>query len=312
MQTSENDHSRHVHSPKPETIAAHYASGYEADGLRQGASQLDRKGSRFVNRGPEFDGLYIHRPVLAACCQVIGRPFKLSTMLARTVEPGTPAQRLHVDVKRGTDGWPLVGFIVMVDAFHAENGATRFVPGSHRWPREPDVEQHLSDTHGREVLACGPAGSVIIFNGSVWHGHRANRSKRSRRSIQGAFIPREARAAMDQAARIRPETFGRLSDLAKYILEVKPSGKPNPAREQGHAGTELLSQPEVCLSAWRSVQQLASKQFGHGRLGNVLFLGPIPKGGSLPAKLLVSDHCRVIPLGLAPDSSRTPSLRNRG
>jgi len=42
----------------------------------------------FVNRGPEFDGLYIYPPVLAACCRIIGRPFKLSTMLARTLEPG--------------------------------------------------------------------------------------------------------------------------------------------------------------------------------------------------------------------------------
>src|SRR5262249_21222820 len=69
----------------------------------------------FVNRGPEFDGLYIYQPVLAACCRVIGRPFKLSTMLARTLDPGAPAQQLHVDVKRNADGWPLVGFIVMVD-----------------------------------------------------------------------------------------------------------------------------------------------------------------------------------------------------
>jgi SAM-dependent methyltransferase len=33
-------------SPKPEAIAAHYASGYEADRLHQGAGQLDRERSR--------------------------------------------------------------------------------------------------------------------------------------------------------------------------------------------------------------------------------------------------------------------------
>lgn len=37
---------RDVHSPKPEAIAAHYASGYEADRLHQGAGQLDRERSR--------------------------------------------------------------------------------------------------------------------------------------------------------------------------------------------------------------------------------------------------------------------------
>jgi hypothetical protein len=36
----------------------------------------------FVNRGPEFDGLYVYQPVLEACCRIIGQPFKLSTLLA--------------------------------------------------------------------------------------------------------------------------------------------------------------------------------------------------------------------------------------
>jgi hypothetical protein len=179
----------------------------------------------FVNRGPEFDGLYIYRPLLAACCRVIGRPFKLSTMLARTLEPGTLSQPPHVDVQRDADGWPLVGFIVMVDEFDAANGATRFVPGSHLWPRVPN---ELTNATGADdgVLACGPAGSVIIFNGSVWHGHAANRSTKRRRSIQGAFIPREARASTDQAARMRPETIKRIGDLAKYVLDVWPNAEP--------------------------------------------------------------------------------------
>lgn len=175
----------------------------------------------FVNRGPEFDSFYIYPPVLAACCRIIGGPFKLSTMLARTLEPGTPAQPLHVDIKHRADGWPLACFIVMVDEFDAENGATRFVPGSHLLSGEPgEVMQDPAGPYEGEVLACGPAGSVILFNGSVWHGHTANRSGESRRSIQGAFVPRDARAAMNQRARLRPETSHRIGDLAKYVLDV--------------------------------------------------------------------------------------------
>src|SRR6516162_2844803 len=34
------------HSPNAEAIAAHYASGYEADRLHQGSGQLDRERSR--------------------------------------------------------------------------------------------------------------------------------------------------------------------------------------------------------------------------------------------------------------------------
>lgn len=166
----------------------------------------------FVNRAPEFDGIYVYPPLLAACCLIIGRPFKLSGTRARTLEPGAPVELLHVDVEPKADGWPIVGFIVMVDAFDAENGATRFVPGSHLRLRDASDEG--------EMLACGPAGSLIIFNGSVWHSHTANRSQRRRRSLQGHFIPRDARASVDHAARIHPEVLGRIGNLAKYVLAI--------------------------------------------------------------------------------------------
>lgn len=175
----------------------------------------------FVNRGPEFDGIYVFPPLLAACCLIIGQPFKLSGTRARTLEPGAPVEGLHVDVKPRADGWPIVGFIMMVDAFDAENGVTRFVPGSHLTLRDPsEVMGDRAAAHEEEVLACGPPGSIIIFNGSVWHGHTANRSRRRRRSIQGHFVPRDARASVDHAARMRPEVLGRIGNLAKYVLAV--------------------------------------------------------------------------------------------
>lgn len=175
----------------------------------------------FVNRGPDFDGLYVYAPILGACCSVIGQPFKLSAMLARTVHPYAPAQALHVDYRRQGEGWPMVGFIIMVDEFRSDNGATRFVPGSHKWPTFPgDAMMDPAAAHKQQVVACGPAGSTIVYNGSVWHGHSANQTGEPRRSIQGAYIRRDAEPAINQAARIRQETFGRISPLAKYLLAV--------------------------------------------------------------------------------------------
>ena len=175
----------------------------------------------FVNRGPEFDGLYVYEPVIETCCRIIGQPFKLSTMHARTVRPYSQAQNLHVDFNREVDGWPMVGFIMMVDEFRTDNGATRFVPGSHKWPASPAGRpKDTSPDYEEQVLACGPAGSVIVYNGSVWHGHTANRVGEPRRSIQGAYIRRDAEPAVNQAVRIRPETLGRIGHLAKYVLAV--------------------------------------------------------------------------------------------
>jgi hypothetical protein len=174
-----------------------------------------------VNRGPEFDELYLYRPILEACCRVICRPFKLSSLLARTVRPHSQAQPLHVDFRAEDDGWPMLGFIFMVDDFRRDNGATRFVPGSHKWPTIPsEVMEDLASDHECQAAACGAAGSVILYNGSVWHGHAANRSDEPRRSVQGAYVRREAESWFDRAAPTPPRTRARVSPLAEYLLAV--------------------------------------------------------------------------------------------
>jgi hypothetical protein len=198
------------------TAAVASATG---DDIRIGSTST--RVNDFVNRGAAFDDVYVFPPLLDACCRVIGRPFKLSSLLARTLRPRSPAQELHVDVRRDSADWPLLGFILMIDEFRRDNGATRFVPGSHRWSSAP--EDTISDPradHDEQVLACGNAGSLIVFNGSAWHGHTANASSAPRRSLQGAFIPRDGRAGTDFAARMQPETRVRLSQLARNVLAL--------------------------------------------------------------------------------------------
>jgi len=174
-----------------------------------------------VNRGSEFDELYVYQPILEACCRVIEQPFKLSTMLARTVRPHSQAQALHVDFERDVEGWTMVGFILMVDEFRSENGATRFIPGSHNWSTVPDkLKDDPLANYETQVVICGPAGSVIIYNGAIWHGHTANLSDEPRRSIQGAYIRREAQSGLNLSERMRPDTLARISSLAKYLLAV--------------------------------------------------------------------------------------------
>jgi len=159
---------------------------------------------------------------MTACCLVIGRPFKLSDTCARTLEPGAPAQKLHVDVKHGADDWPLLGYIWMIDAFDAENGATRFIAGSHRRDYSPtERREGTEDAPDDETLACGPAGSLIVYNASTWHGHAENRSSRRRRSVQGHFTPRDAKGAIAYRARMKSETLGRIGSLARYLLDLR-------------------------------------------------------------------------------------------
>jgi hypothetical protein len=180
----------------------------------------------FVNRGAEFDGLYLYPPILQACCRVIEQPFKLSTMHARTLRPQTSAQRLHVDFAGDAKGWPMVGFILMIDEFTPKNGATCFIPGSQGMEAAPSTSSLLP--------ACGPAGSVIVFNGSVWHGHGPNETNAPRRSIQGAYIRRTETSGENLPARMRAETLDRIGPLAKYLLNATPGS--DAVREETSTG----------------------------------------------------------------------------
>src|SRR5580765_1701780 len=163
---------------RPDQLASAYTAAVAlatSDDIRIGSTST--KVNDFVNRGAEFDNLYIFPPLLEASCRVIGRPFKLSSLYARTLRPHAPAQELHVDVRRDSADWPLLGFILMIDEFRQENGATRLVPGSHHWSSAPEgsIADLRADRAG-QVLARGPAGSLLVFDGSTWHGHAANTS----------------------------------------------------------------------------------------------------------------------------------------
>jgi ectoine hydroxylase-related dioxygenase (phytanoyl-CoA dioxygenase family) len=93
----------------------------------------------------------------------------------------------------------------------------------HKWFREIVAESDLPEDVARQLR---DVGYLIIYNGSVWHGHTANWSARSRRSIQGAFIRRGAQSAVNHAARIHPETLDRIGGLAKYLLDLEPNDCP--------------------------------------------------------------------------------------
>jgi len=168
-----------------------------------------------LDRAPELAAIFTHPPLLAAAAALIGGPFKLSAFHSRSVHPGAPAQAMHQDVAPRSDGWPLLGFIFMVDAFTIENGATRFLPASAGL-----TELTFGEAEANLEHACGPAGALLLFDGSIWHGHGANRTSAWRRSVQGALIPRAATAAIDHRHAVRPEVWAALPRQARTLMKA--------------------------------------------------------------------------------------------
>jgi ectoine hydroxylase-related dioxygenase (phytanoyl-CoA dioxygenase family) len=64
----------------------------------------------------------------------------------------------------------------MLDDFTPDNGATRIVPGSHKHNAGPDFT-NVPET----VPVTGPAGTVMVFDGRLWHQTGANTTADERR-----------------------------------------------------------------------------------------------------------------------------------
>jgi hypothetical protein len=106
--------------------------------------------------------------------------YEINLTQAIGIEPGEPNQLLH----RDDDIWPIphsgevmLNTIWTLDDFTEENGATRLIPGSHKWPRDRHPEP------GDATYAEAPAGSVLFFLGSMLHGGSANHSRATRHGI---------------------------------------------------------------------------------------------------------------------------------
>jgi ectoine hydroxylase-related dioxygenase (phytanoyl-CoA dioxygenase family) len=67
--------------------------------------------------------------------------------------------------------------------FTAANGATRLVPGSHRFDQPPRYGDPADGTAHDVVAAEMPAGSVLVWHGSLWHGGGANTTTERRWGI---------------------------------------------------------------------------------------------------------------------------------
>ena len=152
--------------------------------------------NRLLKADPIFRGLYEREILLTAARQLIGAPFKLSCFHARSLRPHCDLGEFHIDFRPDEQPFPLLSFIYVIDEFTERNGATRFVPCSQIRDRAPaESDQH--ECREQSTPACGPAGSLIIFDGRIWHAHGANSSSLERRSLQGSFVPSSETSATE-------------------------------------------------------------------------------------------------------------------
>jgi ectoine hydroxylase-related dioxygenase (phytanoyl-CoA dioxygenase family) len=198
------------------------------EGCRAGCEFKQEPGAlrlaNLVDKGEVFRQAIAMPEILDLVAHVLGPEYKLGSLNARSANPySDQPQPLHVDMGALPDqnGYSVCNTIWVLDDFRAANGATRVVPGSHRWGKSP--QQALRDPmapHPAEVLVLAPAGSVVVMNAHAWHGGTANRTPAPRRAMHAFYCRRDLPQQQYQKRLLRPETQSSLSPQLRWLLAL--------------------------------------------------------------------------------------------
>jgi len=171
---------------------------------------------------PTFANEVMTHPTYRAVCDTVLLPscsryrLNLGHLIARG--PGAEAQIPH----RDEDVWPhfprphdelqVASMVALVD-FRVDNGATRVVPGSHRWPRERQPEP---DEIADAVL---PAGGAVIYLGSTLHYAGTNSTADEwRLGVHVSFTLGWLRTEENNSLAVPPPIARTLSPAAQALL----------------------------------------------------------------------------------------------
>ncbi len=172
----------------------------------------------------ELDALFrqlIRHPVaLQLVGELLGDDFLISNFTANIARPGSGSMALHSDQalvvpEPWLQPWSM-NVIWCLDDVHADNGATRFVPGSHRWQSESDVP---ADVRDRLQPFEAPAGAVIAMDGRVWHTSGENRTHDQERALLFGYYSADfLRPQVNWNAALSPQVQAELdADMRRWL-----------------------------------------------------------------------------------------------
>ena len=172
-----------------------------------------------------LDCLWHHPRVLAYVRHVLGADFHLQgfdrrVSLVRGRAGRTCATKLHTDCPPASrpDLFYECVAIFPLDPFKANNGATRVVPGSHRWTELETAQVPEKEEHRDEQRLLGKPGDAFILNGHVLHAAGENLTGAPRRSIFAFYVRDDAPRYNVLPWPVSAELLTRLPPEAHHVL----------------------------------------------------------------------------------------------
>jgi ectoine hydroxylase-related dioxygenase (phytanoyl-CoA dioxygenase family) len=169
--------------------------------------------------GARYEQIPLHRNVLPIVDGVLDPGCLISSLSSISILSGETAQPIHADdqlIPLDKPHRPTVcNSMWALTDFTEANGATRIIPGSHRYDHNPDYG-HPYDSVAAEM----PKGSVLVWHGSLWHGGGANTTSERRVGIAMNYCAGFIRQQENQQLGLSRETVARfpkrLRELCGY------------------------------------------------------------------------------------------------
>jgi ectoine hydroxylase-related dioxygenase (phytanoyl-CoA dioxygenase family) len=123
--------------------------------------------------------------------------------------------RFHRDFPRVLNGYLMsVNTFFAIDTFTAETGGTMFVPGTHQREGTPSQSFLLTNAAG----ASCPAGSMIVFDSTIWHAAGRNTSGRYRMAINQQFTRSYVKQQVDYVRALGNDLVDAQEERTKQLL----------------------------------------------------------------------------------------------
>ena len=154
----------------------------------------------------------------------------------------TKAVRIHVDTPRNIKDYNyLVGTLILLDDFTEENGATWFLPKSHKSTEVPTEEYFYKNA----VRLIAPKGSVVFFNPCTWHTAGTNHTNDWRNCIIIAYSKPWIKQRVDIPRFMQHIDKSAISPHIKQLLGFEATPPSNFTEFYGDEGQRTYTQPFV-------------------------------------------------------------------
>ena len=144
-----------------------------------------------LNLDPVFVDLISHPLALEIARYLLTDDFIISNFTANIAKPGSESMVVHSDLsvvlpEPWHSPWSM-NIIWCLDDVTEVNGATRYLPGSHKLHRR---EQLPDDPSAMMVPFKAAAGSIIAMDGRLWHTSGRNRTENEDRAMLFGYYSR--------------------------------------------------------------------------------------------------------------------------